>query len=278
MGSMSASSPADMGFFIEERYSSITEFIDGFVHGLGVLGLMFDRRLIEVFKFVLFVIGDLHGVPETELLTIDSLNLFPRGFLILFEEFGEEIGEYPRRTFLMAELIQMERIIAVPESESSSLMVGCNEDKGLVGVLLIESVRHFHRLIHVPYFADSCSGIIPMTCIIDHTPLHHHKEAVVTRLKEGDGGGDNLREGKVSLLAINSVREVRTMYHACVRGLDEDHLRDRGIRRLRYFECLFIAMRDGVPGFPGFAIEVTGFIIVFALRMMETGSAEEIKL
>ena len=77
MGSMSASGPADMGFFIEERYSSITQFIDGFVHGLGVLGLMFDRRLIEVFEFVLFLIGDLHGVPETELFAIDSLNLFP---------------------------------------------------------------------------------------------------------------------------------------------------------------------------------------------------------
>lgn len=120
----------------------------------------------------------------------------------------------------------MEGIIAIAERHTTCLMIGGDEDKGLVGVLQIEIIRHLHRIVHIPGLTDGGCRIVGMAGIVDHAALDHHEEALVTGVEEGDGGRDDLRERQVALLAVDGVGETGTMDHTGIAGLDHDEFID----------------------------------------------------
>ena len=223
---MGAGGPTDVGFFIEKRDACFAEGVDGLVHIFRILALAGTGFLVERFQFLLLVVRDLHGVPEAEVLAVEAFHILPFGFGVLFEELREAVGEDPGGAFLVLEEIQMEGIIAVAERHSAGLMIGGDEDEGLVGVREIEIICHPHRLVHIPCLADGGSGIIGMAGIINHAPLDHHEEPLVAGVEERNGGGDDLRERQVTFLAVNGIREVGTMNHTGIAGLDHDEFID----------------------------------------------------
>ena len=154
----------------------------------GILALAFACLLVEVFEVILLVVGDLHGVPEAEVLAVETLHIRPLGFGCFFEELSEAVGEDPRGAFLVLEEIQMERIIAVAERQTACLMIGGDEDEGLVGVREIEIIGDLHGVVHIPGLADGGCCIVGMAGIVDHTTLDHHEEALVSGIEEGYGG------------------------------------------------------------------------------------------
>ena len=230
VGGMRVGRPADMCFLVEQGDTGFAERVHRLIHVLGIFGFAFAGFLIKGFELFLFVCRNLYLIPEAETLTIDSLYLLPRRFLIVFEELGKAVREYPCRTMLVLEQVQMERIIAVTKRESAGLMVGGDDDEGLVRMSEVEIVGYAHCLVHIPYFTNRRSGIVAVAGIIDHTAFDHHKEPLVTRIEEGDGGGDDLRKGQVAGLAVDGVGEVGAVGSAgVVGGLDEDEFRDHVI-------------------------------------------------
>ena len=185
---MGASGPTDMGLLVQERDARLAKRVDGLVHVLGVLALAGTSGFVEGFQFFLLIGRDLHGVPETEVLAVETLHIRPFGLGCFFEELSEAVGEDPRGAFLVLEEVQMERIIAVAERQTACLMIGGDEDEGLVGVRQIEIIGYLHRLVHIPSLADGGSGVIGMAGVVDHTTLDHHEEALVAGIEEGDGG------------------------------------------------------------------------------------------
>lgn len=183
-----ASGPTDMGLLVQERDARLAKRVDGLVHVLGILALAFACLLVEVFEVILLVVGDLHGVPEAEVLAVETLHIRPFGLGCFFEELREAVGEDPRGAFLVLEEIQMERIIAVAERQTACLMIGGDEDKGLVGVREIEIIGDLHGVVHIPGLADRGSSVIGMAGVVDHTTLDHHEEALVSGIEEGYGG------------------------------------------------------------------------------------------
>ncbi len=219
---MCAGSPTYVGFLVEKRDTRFAKRIDGLVHVLGILALAGTSHLIEGFEFFLLVAGYLHGIPEAEVLAVEALHFLPFGFGVLLKELREAVREDPRGTFLVLQKVQMEGIIAVAERQTACLMIGGDEDKGLVGVLQIEIIGYLHRIIHIPCLADGGCRIVGMAGVVDHTALDHHEEALVTGVEEGDGGRDDLRERQVALLAVDGIGEAGTMDHTGIAGLDED--------------------------------------------------------
>ena len=185
---MGASGPTDMGLLVQERDARLAKRVDGLVHVLGILALAGTGGFVEGFQFFLLVAGDLHGVPETEVLAVETFHILPAGFGCLFEELREAVGEDPRGAFLVLEEVQMEGIIAVAECQTACLMIGGDEDKGLVGVREIEIIGDLHGVVHIPGLADGGCCIVGMAGIVDHTTLDHHEEALVSGIEEGYGG------------------------------------------------------------------------------------------
>ena len=183
-----AGSPTDVGLLVQERDARFAKRIDGLVHVLGILALAGTSGFVEVFEVILLVVGDIHGVPETEVLAVETLHIRPFGLGCFFEELSEAVGEDPRGAFLVPEEVQMERIIAVAECQTACLMIGGDEDKGLVGVREIEIIGDLHGIVHIPRLADRGSSVIGMAGIVDHTTLDHHEEALVSGIEEGYGG------------------------------------------------------------------------------------------
>ena len=183
-----ASGPTDVGFLVQERDARLAKRVDGLVHVLGILALAGTSGFVEGFQFFLLVGRDLHGVPETEVLAVETFHILPAGFGCLFEELREAIGEDPRGAFLVFEDVQMERIIAVAERQTACLMIGGDEDEGLVGVREVEIIGDLHGVVHIPSLADRGSCVIGMAGVVDHTTLDHHEEALVAGIEEGYGG------------------------------------------------------------------------------------------
>ena len=188
MRGVRAGGPTDVGLLVQERDARLAKRVDGLVHVLGILALAGTSGFVEGFQFFLLVAGYLHGVPETEVLAVETFHILPAGFGCLFEELREAVGEDPRGAFLVLEEVQMEGIIAVAERQTACLMIGGDEDECLVGVREIEIIGDLHGVVHIPSLADRGSCVIGMAGIVDHTTLDHHEEALVSGIEEGYGG------------------------------------------------------------------------------------------
>ena len=92
MRRMCVGRPTDMRFLIEQFDSGFAQGIDRLVHVLRIFSFAFAGFGVKLFEFGLLVGSDLYGVPETQLVAIDRLYLCPRGFLVVLEQLGEEIG------------------------------------------------------------------------------------------------------------------------------------------------------------------------------------------
>ena len=126
------------------------------------------------------------------------------------------IAQYPRGTFLILQLIQMERIVAVAKSQTACLMVcGCN-DQCLIRVLKIEFIGYAHGFIHIPYFTESRGGIVAMTGIVYHTTFYHHEESLIARLQEWNSGANYLSQCQIAFVAVNGINQIVAMFCALI--------------------------------------------------------------
>ena len=78
--------PSEMGFFIEQRDAGVAEFVNRLIHGLRVFATPFASGFVERFQFRLFLCRDLYRVPESQVLAVDGLYLFPTRFLVVLEQ------------------------------------------------------------------------------------------------------------------------------------------------------------------------------------------------
>lgn len=90
---MRAGSPTDMRLLVEQRDACFAKRVDGLVHVFDIFGFAFTGILVEVFEVILLIGRDLHGIPEAEVLAVESLHVLPFGFGVLFEELREAVGE-----------------------------------------------------------------------------------------------------------------------------------------------------------------------------------------
>ena len=113
----------------------------------------------------------------------------------------------------------MKRVVAVSERETACLMVGCDDNKRLLRVRFVELIGNAHGFIHVPSLAERRCCIVAVAGVVDHSALHHHEELLIPIVEEGDCRADDLREGQVSVLAVDGVRQVIAVLGSLVVGL-----------------------------------------------------------
>ena len=240
---------------------------------------MLYNALIGGFQLVLFLVRQFHFFPKTQLLHVNSLHLCPSRFLVVVKEFLDLVAQCPRGAFLVLQLVQVQRIVAVSECQTAGLVVRGHDNQRLFRVLFVESIGLLHCFVHIPHLADRSSGIVSVAGIVDHTALYHHKPPLIALLQERDSGAHDLRQSQIALLAVNGIRQVVAVFGALViGGLHKDHLLVLRCRVTHQRLCLVIAVRNDVACLLGFAVQVLRLVIVLAFRVMETGAAEEIEM
>ena len=73
-------------------------------------------------------------------------------------------------------------------------MVGGHHDQGLVGMALIEGVRHGDGLVEVEDFEDGAGQVLAVCGPINQTAFRHEEETLRIAFQHRDGRFDDLRQ------------------------------------------------------------------------------------
>ena len=73
---------------------------------------------------------------------------------------------------------KVELILPVTKSESTRLVVGSDDDEGLLGMLQIELIGYSDGLVKIDDLMEYGSGIVGMGCIVNLAALDHEEEAL----------------------------------------------------------------------------------------------------
>ena len=66
----------------------------------------------------------------------------------------------------------------VADGHTAGLVVGGDENQGIIGVLLLELHGSLHGVAHLQHIMDGSSGIVCMAGPVDLTALGHEEEAL----------------------------------------------------------------------------------------------------
>ena len=140
-------------------------------------------------------------------------------------------------------------------------MVGSHNNQSLFRVLLVELISHFYRIIQIDNFLKNGGRVIAVASPVYLTSFHHKEESFIVSLcQERNSTFGNLRQGKVTFLAVDGIRQAGRYgalfldkYHfPCIRSLCFVFVQSsgNGISRFLYngedTRCIFlIGCRSG---------------------------------
>ena len=146
----------------------------------------------------------------------------------------------------------MEFVRTAAKDDAARFVVGRDDDKGFVGVLLVEFVSHLYGLVHVLHFVEYVCCIVAMACPVDFSAFDHKEEAVLLlRRQRLDGGLGNLCERQVIGFAVEGIGDAFALALAGGFGLEEQHL----LALLEFLLIVGIAAGDDVARLAALLVE-----------------------
>ncbi len=136
------------------------------------LKLLLERRGL--------LVGHGHCMPESHPLFKKLLHVGPVVYAARAAHGAAIVGKTVFGNPLPVDITQMQviayRIVAQPHA--AGLMVGSDENKGLVGMCEIEVIGMAQSLVEVNHLLDDSAAVVGMAAIVDITTFNHHEEAV----------------------------------------------------------------------------------------------------
>ena len=85
---------------------------------------------------------------------------------------------------LCVKQVKVKLILATPEGESASFVVGSDDDESLVGMFLVELVGYAHTAVHGNELFYVCCAVVGVASLVYHATFHHKEETVLLLLRE----------------------------------------------------------------------------------------------
>jgi len=265
--------PAQHGIAVENLVCLVTKIVDVLVECLDGGAAAHDVPVSSP-QFGILVVSDRYLRVEPEIVGKEGAYLLPtEAFAVLLLEFGKAVGENPFGALLVLKRLQVEGVVAVAECHAARLVVGCDDDEGLVGMLLVESIGEVQGFVHVDGLADGGGSVASVAGVVNLAALDHHEETVAVA-ELGDGGLNDLGEGEVAVGTVDGIRN-GLAFEGSVGGVLGGH--ENHLVGTEEPLGLVVTARDGVA--VGFAevIEVGCGGIVLVDGFVEARAAEEIE-
>ena len=148
----------------------------------------------------------------------------------------------------MVESLEVEGVgAAVSEHKAACLVVGCHNDKCLLGVFLVKLYRLGYGCVEVEHFVEHGGCVVAVRCIVYLSALYHQEETFLAFVgKEVYRSVGHLCKSEVVGCAVYCIR-----YIFAYILLVEHHL----FRVVGLCEVVIVSAGDGVTLFFGFCIE-----------------------
>ena len=228
------------------------------------------KRTVEYVTQSFFLrLGQFHLIPKSEISLQSLLYLFPSHTIPgLPAQTVQNRSESGFAHPLVLQSLQVKRIFARTQYQTSRLMVGTDNDKGFIGMLFIELKCLTDSLVQIHYLTESSSGIVAMARPVDFPSFYHQEKSLAQVFrKETDSRTGNVAQGKVPFFAIDGKRNGITMCLRLLFGLEQNQL----VCLIALRHEIIVSTRKGITILLSQRIKAFRFPLVIRVKEIRTG-------